>query len=236
MNRLPRGATYFWDPILETKTREQVEGKPKKAGFAEEGGARSHTTPIYPKGDSGYKSPPPTAPEGEDDIYDDFHLPSPKMDSQIYKEYIKNHPPRCIAPNHYKGDMVFANFGYVNIEGKWVDPESEGELYKAYMNPTEGSNSKIPLPTLRQRSDSGPRIMTPEEQLKFYNEYVMDITDWVDAEGDPRMLRITPATFLRWATGAVKGEHFEETLLAPQVCALPQHFNIYSSSSLDDDT
>ncbi|KAH8687632.1 hypothetical protein BGZ60DRAFT_12180 [Tricladium varicosporioides] len=138
------------------------------------------------------------------------------MDSQTYKEYIETHPPRCIAPNHYKGDMVFANFGYVNIEGKWVDPESEGELYRAYMNPTEGPNSKIPLPTLRQRLDSGPRIMAPEEQLKFYNEYVMNVTDWVDAEGDPRMLRISPATFLRWAAGAVKGEHFEETPLAAQ--------------------
>jgi hypothetical protein len=30
--------------------------------------------------------------------------------------------------------MVWANFGYYLAEGKWIDPESEGELYEAYMN------------------------------------------------------------------------------------------------------
>ncbi|KAF4628127.1 hypothetical protein G7Y89_g10027 [Cudoniella acicularis] len=179
MEELPRGATYFWDPIVPT-----------------------FLPPLQPlgdhKGDSGYVSPPPNG------------IPLK------YDEFIAKYPPKNLAPNHYKGEQVYANFGYVLVEGKWVDPESEGELYKAYMNCTEGPNSKAELPDLQRSRTSGPRVMNQEELDRFYRQYVEDVTDHTDGEGDPRFLRISPATFARWAAGAVKGEHYEEAVMQPQ--------------------
>jgi len=40
-----------------------------------------------------------------------------------FKEFIRLNPP-SVGANHYKGNMVYANFGYFLIGGKWVDLES----------------------------------------------------------------------------------------------------------------
>jgi hypothetical protein len=141
-----------------------------------------------------------------------------------FQEYLEKNPSK-FALNHYTGDMVYANFGYVMIEGKWVDPESEGALYKAYMDCTEGHNATAAeLPDFSRSRTSGPHIMTPEEEDRFYRDYVTDVTDETDGEGDPRALRISPATFARWATGAQKGDHYEEQAMSPEVCFLRYAF------------
>ena len=119
--------------------------------------------------------------------------------------------------NHYKGDMVYANFGYFLVDGQWVDPESEGELYEAYMKVSDDSSQDLDVPELHRSRDFGPHIMTQDEQNEFYRAYVEDVTDEHDDEGDPRDFYITPATFARWAEGAVKVDGYVETVIEPSV-------------------
>jgi len=137
---------------------------------------------------------------------------------ESYEEYVRRHPP-TIGNHQYKGDQVYANFGYLPIgdEPLWVDPDSEGELYNAYIN-NSASTSHLPgLPHFRRTPPKG--ILSPDEEDEFYKEYVEMVTDGVDGEGDPRIYRITPATFSRWAVGAVVGEHYEENAEAVKVCS-----------------
>jgi hypothetical protein len=133
-----------------------------------------------------------------------------------YDKYIRQNLP-SVGANHYKGDMVFANFGYYLAEGKWVDPESEGELFQAYMNPSSSSGAEPKLPDIHRFQDTGPRIMSLEEEDEFYKDFVADVSDEKDGEGDPRAWRITPATFAQWATGAVVGDQYEETVIQTPV-------------------
>lgn len=139
----------------------------------------------------------------------------PRRDQQsqvTYNEYIRQNP-QAYGKNHYKGDMVWANFGYYLAEGKWVDPESEEELFAAYMNPPSSQMVEPNLLDLPRRRDHGPCILTPQEQDQFYQEFVEDVTDEHDSEGDPRAWRITPETFAQWAAGAAAGDQYEETLM-----------------------
>jgi len=171
MIRLPKHATFFWDPldpIPIDENRDMVGSTVRKA----------------------------TKP------------------SITYEEHIRQNPPR-IGMNHYKGDMVYGNFGYFLVGDKWVDPESEGALHNAYMN---GSCEEDPnLPDFQRFRTSGPHIMNPQEEDKFYQGYVDDVTDDKDGEGDPRCLRISPTTFARWASGAAKGDRYEEAVPKPPV-------------------
>ncbi len=113
--------------------------------------------------------------------------------------------------------MVWANFGYYLAEGKWVDPESEGELFAAYMNPPSSHRAEPNLPDVPRLHDKGPCIMTPQEQEEFYRNFVEDVTDDYDDEGDPRAWRISSDNFAQWATGAVTGDQCEEALMKTPV-------------------
>lgn len=124
------------------------------------------------------------------------------QEEQARDMYIKENLP-AIGTNHYKGDKVFANFGYYPIDGNWADPDSEGELNDIYKN---GISSQSLPHTGPPRDD----IMTPEEQDTMYRDFVEEVTDEEDGEGDPRLWRISGATFLQWATGAAVGDRFEE--------------------------
>ena len=109
---------------------------------------------------------------------------------------------------HYKGELGYGNYGYLLINNTWVDPDSEGEVTKALRD--ELLRTSIPhIPIV----SDGAKIMTPEEQDKFYREYTRDVSLSVsgDLEGDPRFLRISPATFTRWAEGASKGDSYITT-------------------------
>ncbi|KAG9233916.1 hypothetical protein BJ875DRAFT_510899 [Amylocarpus encephaloides] len=178
---LPRGVTYFWDPVVA----------------------------AVPPG-ANYYRPSESAP-----AISDYDSPRIKGFVSTYEEFLENNPP-TVGQNHYKGKMVYQNFGYLPIADKWADPDSECELFKAYINPTDGPNTKAELPDLDNSRDRGPRIMSLEEQDEFYKGYVEEVEDDVDGEGDPRNYRIDPATFARWAEGAVRGDRFEEKIMEPQ--------------------
>lgn len=136
--------------------------------------------------------------------------------------------PTVIGRNHYKGERVFENFGYVLDEEtqSWIDPDSSGLLRDQYisgqpLNALGQGNDH--LPDFRRSEKSGPRIMSPEEQDIFYKDFVDDVTDDVDAEGDPRNFRLTSATFARWAEGAHKGDGYAEEHFTP-VCYIFLYF------------
>ncbi|KAK0100870.1 hypothetical protein ONS95_007317 [Cadophora gregata] len=130
------------------------------------------------------------------------------------KEHLRQFPP-CVGTNHFKGNMVWSNFGYIKIRGRWVDPDCEGAVADAY-NAYESGDDEAPyLADLQKRPDTGPRIMSLEEQDEFYSQYTEEVSDEGDGEGDPRLYRITPATFARWAVGSGTGERYEEKAFMP---------------------
>ena len=67
--------------------------------------------------------------------------------------------------------------------------------------------------------------MTPEEREEFYREYVDDVTDEKDGEGDPRHFRISPRTFVAWAAGAAVGDSYDESSFEPTVNSLQSSRN-----------
>jgi len=145
--------------------------------------------------------------------YDPF---KPTPSNVTFKEHLRQFPP-IIGTNHYKGDMVWSNFGYIKIRGRWVDPDSEGDVADAY-NASESGDDEAPhLPDIHKSPDRGPRIMNLEEQDEFYSQYTETVSDEQDGEGDPRLYRITPATFSRWAVGSGTGERYEEMPFIPGV-------------------
>jgi hypothetical protein len=131
-------------------------------------------------------------------------------------EYLRQNPP-SVGKNHYKGEDVYANFGYFKVDDDWVDPESEYALHEAYMSASQHSEEHPDLPNLYGSHSSGPRIMTAEEQDEFYWEYVKGVTDEKDGEGDPRRFRISAKTFAAWAAGAAAGDCYEESSFEPTV-------------------
>jgi hypothetical protein len=181
LGRLPRGTTFFWDPVDAANLQPQ-------------------------------QFLPPALHGGN-------HQPGKEQQSQLtYNEYIRQNPP-AIGSNHYKGDMVWANFGYYLAKGKWVDPESEGELYDAYMNPPIPYGAGPYLPDIPIFPDHGPRILIDQELDEVYHDFAADVFDEHDAEGDPRNWRISPETFAQWAVGAVTGDRYEEAVIRTPVSA-----------------
>lgn len=141
----------------------------------------------------------------------------------IYAEHIRENPP-MVGRNHYKGDMVWANFGYVMINHRWVDPDSEGAVADAVNSREYNPNEEPDAPHFDHIHDPGPRIMTPEEEDSFYEGYVEDVADEQDGEGDPRQYRISPATFVQWVDGATIGEQYHEKPSLPGVRLNPTLF------------
>jgi hypothetical protein len=122
-----------------------------------------------------------------------------------------------LAPNHFKGDMVWANFGYLLYNGRWVDPDCQRELPAAHRGRREPYHYKATLSAIDKPRRSGPKVMSHHEQNEFYNWYVKEVSDDTDAEGDPRNFRITEDTFAFWAQGAIKGKRYEHKVMEPQV-------------------
>ncbi|CZR52777.1 uncharacterized protein PAC_02654 [Phialocephala subalpina] len=138
-----------------------------------------------------------------------------------YTEYMDRYLA-MIGKNHHKGDMVYDNFGYVRdlSTSALVDPDTtRGMLPDEYSpqshlgNAEEGKGGV--LPDIRQSQNLGPRLMAPREMEAFYEEFVNDVQDHVDAEGDPRNFRITPTIFEKWAYGAQRGESYEQEPVDP---------------------
>lgn len=148
--------------------------------------------------------------------YAPFDPFKPEPSNVTYQKHLRQFPP-SIGINHYKGDMVWANFGYIKIRGRWVDPDSEGEVFDAY-NASESGDDEVPhLPDLHNKPDTGPKVMSQEEEDAFYEKYNEEVSDEEDGEGDPRQYRISPATFARWAVSCGSGERYEEKPFVPGV-------------------
>ena len=122
-----------------------------------------------------------------------------------------------LSPNHYRGDMVWANFGYLLYNGRWVDPECERELSAAYKGKKEPYHYKATLSAVNYPRRIGPKVIPHHEQDDLYEWYVKEVSDDVDSEGDPRSLQITPETFASWAQGAIKGNPYEHKVIETQV-------------------
>lgn len=105
---------------------------------------------------------------------------------------------------------VFAYFGFLKINGKWVDPDSEMAMDKASKDHPDVTNPLLP----GMDSFSGPYILSKSEQSLVYAEF-MDDQD--DAEGDPRAFRISPETFAKLAEGAVKVKQPQHEIIKQSV-------------------
>ncbi|KAJ5038075.1 uncharacterized protein L3040_006946 [Drepanopeziza brunnea f. sp. 'multigermtubi'] len=160
---------------------------------------------------------------------------APTEKQTTYAEHIRE--TKLPVMKHYSGEQVNENWGLLKIGDKWADPDSEYDLYRAIQlhehgidlyKPASRPLNFEPEPEYEPpRMDNGPRIMTPEEEDEFYKGYVEEVTDEVDAEGDPRQYRISPATFAQWAAGAGRGDRYVvETPIVP---------NLPSPGPQDDD-
>ena len=106
---------------------------------------------------------------------------------------------------------VFEYFGYLQINGKWVDPDSEKAMDKASNNHPDVTNPLLP----GMDSFSGPYILSKSEQSIVYAEFVDDEDD---AEGDPRAFRISPGDFCQMlAEGAVKVKQPQHEIIKQSV-------------------
>ena len=161
--------------------------------------------------------PPAELPKIELPDDSGYSSAAPQEDSKPdFSQFKLQNPPK-ISKNHYQGKDVWSNFGYLRINDKWVDPESQGQLYKAYYNPVEGHNAKAEFPRLDDFGVHAPRVLSEDEEDEFYKGYVFDVEDSLDGEGDPRNFRISAATFARWATGAINGDAYESRMVTPSV-------------------
>lgn len=143
--------------------------------------------------------------------------------TQSESQFHRTTGPSQPNPNHYSGDNGFGNYGYILVNGVWVDPENEGELYDALTHPGKAPPSQH-LPALSK----GPRIMTPSEENGFYQAFMDDMEgdEADDREGDPRYLRISPATFAQWAVGARIGDRYSSKVLPVEVSSFMDHSSV----------
>lgn len=140
--------------------------------------------------------------------------PQPREDSNsqnqgtiglTLQEYLDRAPPGSEI-KHYVGKEGFGNYGYLLINNTWVDPDGQGECLDALRSEsTELWPHAVPI------IPDGPKIMTRDEEDKFYATYTKEVSCGGDNEGDPRYLRISPATFARWAEGATTGDSYIST-------------------------
>lgn len=184
------GTRYYWDPIVAKKVVASTSTWP-----------HSRSQSVYKrtaKRDSGYNGGASTSANAEP------YIPGPLP----------------YDANHYRGDMVWANFGYLSYHGRWVDPDSQRELKAAYEGKTAAYHYRATNRVIDAPRQPGPKLMLPGEEISFYewfNEEVFDVGEDGDTEGDPRNLRITPETFAFWAQGAIKGNYYDQMVMEPEV-------------------
>lgn len=127
-----------------------------------------------------------------------------------YEEYKSQNLPRYL-PLHYTGSVGYANYGYLNVNGCWVDPDSKKEIHDA----ENDLLSAYHVPHLPIGIEPNPNLT--EDQI--YAAFVEEVSAGLDGdqEGDPRAMQITPAMFSRWAVGASRGDRYVVPEVAPQV-------------------
>jgi hypothetical protein len=105
---------------------------------------------------------------------------------------------------------AFNYFGFLQINGKWVDPDSEKAMYEALNGHSDVTNPLLP----GMDSSSDPKILSRSEQSIVYAQF---LDDEDDNEGDPRAFRITPEKFAVWAEGTIKGEKAKHEVIKQSV-------------------
>ena len=136
-----------------------------------------------------------------------------------YEEHKAQNLPLHL-PNHYKGGEGYGNYGYLNVNDYWVDPESKKEIYDAE-NQLLGADHAPQLPI-----GTEPIPGLTEDQI--YTAFVEEVSVGIngDHEGDPRCMYITPAIFSRWAIGASLGDRYVVPKIeAPVSCSLHDNFH-----------
>jgi hypothetical protein len=101
-------------------------------------------------------------------------------------------------------------FGFLQINGKWVDPDSEKATHEALNSHPDVANPLLP----GMDSSFGPYILSKSEQSVVYAQF---LDDEDDNQGDPRAFRISPETFAMLAEGAVKGEQIQHEVIKQPV-------------------
>lgn len=143
------------------------------------------SAPIYP-------GPPPRILEQNHDAERNI----------VTYEQSKLHSLPQILPNHYTGEEGYGNYGYVEANGRWVDPDCQNEVLAALHGDLKASYvPHLPIGTTPVSSE-------PEDEM--YAEFMDEVANGLDGDGDwdPRATYITPATFARWAAGASQGDIF----------------------------
>jgi hypothetical protein len=149
-----------------------------------------------------------------DTLREYINLKNPERHPSVLDGYTREELLR-LRPCRFTGESSFANYGYILINGKWVDPDSQGAVFDALKN--ERPTSRSPKPPI---SIKAPCLMSLEQTGALYNEmcngspnashggmdFIGDFQD--DFEPDPRLLRISPRTFARWAVGASQGDAY----------------------------
>lgn len=141
-------------------------------------------------------------------IYQDpapLQRPAPYDDIRPKNVSYEEHKTQSLPlyqPNHYTGNEGYGNYGYINVNGHWVDPESKKEIHDAE-NDLVGA---FHVPNL-------PIGILPVPELtedQMYAAFVADVSHGIDGdqEGDPRSMYITPTIFSRWAVGASLGDRY----------------------------
>ncbi len=134
----------------------------------------------------------------------DRHFPVlPNQVTQIFSTY----KPSTIGKSEPE---IFEHFGFLQIDGKWVDPDNLVAMDKASKGDPDVTNPLLP----GMNSSSRPYMLSKSEQSIVYSEFVDDEDD---AEGDPRDFRISPETFTKWAEGAVKVEQSQHEVVKQSV-------------------
>lgn len=147
-------------------------------------------------GNCHFQQPPPP-PEKR-------HLKRQKPAGELRFSYCQSQDPPRFKPLHYKGEDAYGNYGYISINGTWVDPDSPGDVKNALYNLSNPAGDSGELPGSKQ---TGPRVLAEDEANSEYTKYI----DYVsDEEGDPRDGRISPFVFACWAVGAQRGDRYVE--------------------------
>jgi len=113
-------------------------------------------------------------------------------------------------PHQDLGEDGYGNYGYIPVNGRWVDPDGEIDISNAVkergpLNPPGLRVGNMPIPG--------------KYEEVMYQEFLAEVNEFPfsDGEGDPRGLRITPAIFARMAAGCATGDKYETKKVPVQV-------------------
>lgn len=140
---------------------------------------------------------------------------------QQHSDYL---PQVATNKAHFSGELGQANFGYFNINGRWVDPDNNAAVNAAVHG--------LPDPSLPSEQPSNvtrrAHILSEPDFGAEYGEFMGYVSD---DEGDPRENRIAPDQFLQAVSGialsntSVSAPFSEHLVVEPSVSLLSQMYH-----------